>query len=156
MSTTPVPPFPSVPPGLSEGWAANYKLLFDQVMQRLSEHDQLFDDARAHRDALFEKLVTDAQSAANLALLNAVNNADALAKSSLRHSEIAAADQWGEQADIDYVTTDDLNKLNQTITAQIQAGFAAVTATLANMATGRPPVNQSGTTAVPVAGPAGT
>ena len=137
MGNTPTQPQPG-PAGLGEGWSANFKILFDQMLQRLSEHDQLFDDARAHRDALFEKLITDAQTASNLALLNAVNNSDLLAKQAIRHCEIAAANQWGEQAEVNYVTTDDLNKFSQTITAQLQAGFAAVTATLANMATGRP------------------
>jgi hypothetical protein len=120
---------PSSPPEacLGGAWPANIKLLFDTAM------------------ATQTKIITDAQNAANLALLNAVNNADALAKQSLRHAELAAANQWQEQEEGAGLDDDDIDKIQQAVTA-------AVTAVLANMATGRPPVNQSGTTATPVAG----
>jgi hypothetical protein len=57
---------------------------------------------------------------------------------------LAAADQWEEQASVSAISDDDLAKVTQAVTA-------ALTAVLANMATGRPPVNQSGTTGTPVA-----
>jgi Flp pilus assembly protein TadG len=90
------------------------------------------------------KILTDAQNAANLALLNAVGVSHAAAQQGLRHAELAAADQWEEQASVSAISDDDLAKITQAVTA-------AVAATLANMATGRPPVNQSGTTGTAVA-----
>ena len=128
---------PSAPPEscLGGAWPANLKFMFEQLLKRAEELDVHFD-----------KLVTDAQSAANIAILNAVNNSDLLSKQALRHNELAAADQWEEQATVSTVSDDDLAKITQTVTS-------AITATLANMATGRPPVNQSGTTATSVAKP---
>jgi Flp pilus assembly protein TadG len=104
----------------------------------------LFDTALATQT----KILTDAQNAANLALLNAVGVAHAAAQQGLRHAELAAADQWEEQASVSAISDDDLAKITQSVTA-------AVTAVLANVATGRPPVNQSGTTGTSVATPAG-
>jgi hypothetical protein len=102
----------------------------------------LFDTALATQT----KLLTDAQNAANLALLNAVGVAHAAAQQGLRHADLAAADQWEEQASISAISDDDLAKITQSVTA-------AITAVLSNMATGRPPVNQSGTTGTSVATP---
>jgi hypothetical protein len=99
----------------------------------------LFDTALATQT----KILTDAQNAANLALLNAVGVAHAAAQQGLRHAKLAAADQWEEQASVSAISEDDLAKVTQAVTA-------AITAVLANMATGRPPVNQSGTTATAV------
>jgi hypothetical protein len=128
---------PSAPPEacLGGAWPANLKFMFEQLVKRAEELDSHFD-----------KVVTDAQSAANLALLNAVNNADLLAKQALRHAELAASNEFEEQqtgttlgTQTAALSNDDLAKITQSVTA-------AVTAVLANMATGRPPVNQSGTT----------
>jgi hypothetical protein len=94
------------------------------------------------------KILTDAQNAANLALLNAVGVAHAAAQQGLRHAELAAADQWQEQAEQAGISDDDIAKVTESVTA-------AITAVLSNMATGRPPVNQSGTTGTSVATPAG-
>jgi hypothetical protein len=102
----------------------------------------MFDTALATQT----KILTDAQNAANLALLNAVGVAHAAAQQGLRHAELAAADQWQEQATSTVLSDDDLAKITQSVTA-------AMTAVLANMATGRPVVNQSGTTATPVPTP---
>jgi hypothetical protein len=143
---------PQVPQGLAELYALNGKTLLDNLIIRLSEHDQTYDDGLIQARTQFNKLVTDAQSASSLALMNAVTIANAVANQQLRHAEIAAADQWEEQeseADIQSqvpaLSNDDLAKISQAVTA-------AITAVLANMATGRPPANQSGTTATPVAG----
>jgi hypothetical protein len=100
----------------------------------------MFDTALATQT----KILTDAQNAANLALLNAVGIAHAAAQQGLRHADLAATDQYTEQQTTAALTSDDLAKITQAVTA-------AVTAVLANMATGRPPVNQSGTTEAPVA-----
>jgi hypothetical protein len=102
----------------------------------------LFDTALATQT----KILTDAQNAANLALLNAVGIAHAAAQQGLRHGELAAADQWQEQATSTVISDDDLAKITQAVTATI-------TATLANMATGRPVVNPTGTTATPAPTP---
>jgi hypothetical protein len=59
---------------------------------------------------------------------------------------LAASDQYEEQETVSALSEDDLAKITQAVTA-------ALTAVLANMATGRPPVNQSGTTEAPVAKP---
>jgi hypothetical protein len=104
----------------------------------------LFDTALATQT----KILTDAQNAANLALLNAVGVAHAAAQQGLRHAELAAADQWQEQAEQAGISDDDIAKVTESVTA-------AITAVLSNMATGRPPVNQSGTTGTSVATPAG-
>jgi hypothetical protein len=98
----------------------------------------MFDTALASQT----KILTDAQNAANLALLNAVGIAHAAAQQGLRHSELAAADQWQEQATSTVISDDDLAKITQAVTATI-------TATLANMATGRPVVNPAGTAPAP-------
>ena len=121
---------PSSPPEacLGGAWPANTKLMFDTAL------------------ATQTKILTDAQNAANLALLNAVGVAHAAAQQGLRHAELAAADQWQEQATSTVLSDDDLAKITQSVTA-------AMTAVLANMASGRPVVNQSGTTATPVAKP---
>jgi len=123
---------PSAPPEacLGGAWPANLKMLFDTAL------------------ATQTKILTDAQNAANLALLNAVGVAHAAAQQGLRHAELAAADQWEEQASVSAISQDDLAKVTQAVTA-------TVTAVLANMATGRPPVNQSGTTGASVATAAG-
>jgi len=121
---------PSAPPEacLGGAWPANTKLLFDTAL------------------ATQTKILTDAQNAANLALLNAVGIAHAAAQQGLRHGELAAADQWQEQATSTVISDDDLAKITQAVTATI-------TATLANMATGRPVVNPTGTTATPAPTP---
>ena len=123
---------PSAPPEACLGgvWPANVKLLFDTTL------------------ASQTKILTDAQNAANLALLNAVGVAHAAAQQGLRHAELAAADQWQEQAEQAGISDDDIAKVTESVTA-------AITAVLSNMATGRPPVNQSGTTGTSVATPAG-
>jgi len=123
---------PSAPPEACLGGAcpANLKLLFDTAL------------------ATQTKILTDAQNAANLALLNAVGVAHAAAQQGLRHAELAAADQWQEQAEQAGISDDDIAKVTESVTA-------AITAVLSNMATGRPPVNQSGTTGTSVATPAG-
>ena len=123
---------PSAPPEacLGGAWPANLKLLFDTAL------------------ATQTKILTDAQNAANLALLNAVGVAHAAAQQGLRHAELAAADQWQEQAEQAGISDDDIAKVTESVTA-------AITAVLSNMATGRPPVNQSGTTGTSVATPAG-
>jgi Flp pilus assembly protein TadG len=59
---------------------------------------------------------------------------------------LAASDQYQEQETVSALSEDDLAKITQAVTA-------AITALLANMATGRPPANQSGTTGVAVAAP---
>jgi Flp pilus assembly protein TadG len=92
------------------------------------------------------KILTDAQNAANLALLNAVGIAHAAAQQGLRHADLAASNQYQEQETVAAISEDDLAKITQAVTA-------ALSAVLANMATGRPPVNQSGTTGTPVAKP---
>ena len=71
-----------------------------------------------------------------------------LPQQGLRHAELAAADQWQEQAEQAGISDDDIAKVTESVTA-------AITAVLSNMATGRPPVNQSGTTGTSVATPAG-
>jgi hypothetical protein len=109
--------------------------MLDDQVRRLSEHDQTYDDGLNQARAQFNKLVTDAQSAANLALLNAVGVADAAAKQGLRHAELAAADQWQEQAEQAGISDDDIAKISQAVTASI-------TATLANMATAAPPTGK--------------
>ncbi len=121
---------PSSPPEacLGGAWPANTKLMFDTAL------------------AAQTKILTDAQNAANLALLNAVGVAHAAAQQGLRHAELAAADQWQEQAASTVIGDDDLAKITQAVTA-------AISAVLANMATGRPAVDQSGTTGTPVAKP---
>lgn len=121
---------PSSPPEacLGGAWPANTKLMFDTAL------------------AAQTKILTDAQNAANLALLNAVGVAHAAAQQGLRHAELAAADQWQEQAASTVIGNDDLAKITQAVTA-------AISAVLANMATGRPAVDQSGTTGTPVAKP---
>jgi len=121
---------PSAPPEacLGGAWPANLKLLFDTAL------------------ATQTKILTDAQNAANLALLNAVGVAHAAAQQGLRHAELAAADQWQEQAEQAGISDDDIAKITESVTA-------AITAVLSNMATGRPPVNQSGTTGTSVATP---
>ena len=123
---------PSAPPEacLGGAWPANLKMLFDTAL------------------ATQTKILTDAQNAANLALLNAVGVAHAAAQQGLRHAELAAADQWQEQAEQAGISDDDIAKVTESVTA-------AITAVLSNMATGRPPVNQSGTTGTSVATPAG-
>ena len=123
---------PSAPPEacLGGAWPANLKLLFDTAL------------------ATQTKILTDAQNAANLALLNAVGVAHAAAQQGLRHAELAAADQWQEQAEQAGISDDDIAKVTESVTA-------AITAVLSNMATGRPPVNQSGTTGTSVATPVG-
>jgi hypothetical protein len=102
----------------------------------------LFDTALATQT----KILTDAQNAANLALLNAVGVAHAAAQQGLRHAELAAADQWQEQAEQAGISDDDIAKITESVSA-------AITAVLANMATGRPAVNQSGTTGTSKATP---
>ena len=69
---------PSAPPEgcLGGAWPANVKLMFDTAL------------------ATQTKILTDAQNAANIALLNAVGVAHAAAQQGLRHAELAAADQW--------------------------------------------------------------
>ena len=121
---------PSAPPEacLAGAWPANVKLMFDTAL------------------ASQTKTLTDAQNAANLALLNAVGVAHAAAQQGLRHADLAASDQYQEQESVSAISDDDLAKITQAVTA-------ALTAVLANMATGRPPVNQSGTTGTPVAKP---
>jgi hypothetical protein len=121
---------PSSPPEacLGGAWPANTKLMFDTAL------------------ASQTKILTDSQNAANLALLNAVGVAHAAAQQGLRHAELAAADQWQEQATSSVISDDDLAKITQAVSA-------AISAVLANMATGRPPVDQSGTTGTPVAKP---
>ena len=121
---------PSAPPEacLGGAWPANVKLLFDTALSSQT------------------KILTDAQNAANLALLNAVGLAHAAAQQGLRHGDLAACDQYQEQETIAAIGEDDLAKITQAVTA-------ALTAVLANMATGRPPVNQSGTTGTAVATP---
>jgi hypothetical protein len=126
---------PQVPQGLAELYALNGKAMLDDQVRRLSEHDQTYDDGLNQARAQFNKLVTDAQSAANLALLNAVGVADAAAKQGLRHAELAAADQWQEQAEQAGISDDDIAKISQAVTASI-------TATLANMATAAPPTGK--------------
>ena len=121
---------PSAPPEgcLGGAWPANVKLMFDTAL------------------ASQTKILTDAQNAANLALLNAVGVAHAAAQQGLRHAELAAADQWQEQATSTVIGDDDLAKITQAVTA-------AITAVLSNMASGRPVVNPTGTTAAPVPSP---
>ena len=113
---------------LGGGWPANVKLMFDTAL------------------ASQTKILTDAQNAANLALLNAVGIAHAAAQQGLRHADLAASDQYEEQETVAAISEDDLAKITQAVTV-------ALTAVLANMATGRPPVNQSGTTGTSVATP---
>jgi hypothetical protein len=102
----------------------------------------MFDTALASQT----KILTDAQNAANIALLNAVGVAHAVAQQGLRHAELAAADQWQEQATTTVIGDDDLAKITQAVTA-------AISAVLSNMATGRPVVNPTGTTSAPVPTP---
>ena len=119
---------PSAPPEacLGGAWPANVKLLFATTLGSQT------------------KILADAQNAANLALLNAVGVAHAAAQQGLRHAELAASNQYEEQQTVAAINDDDVAKITQAVTA-------ALTAVLANMATGRPPVNQSGTTGTPVA-----
>lgn len=115
-------------PCLGGAWAANVKAMFEQFLKRAEELDNHFD-----------KLVVDAQSAANLALLNAVNTADLIAKKAVRDGDLAVANEWQEQQTGAGISQDDVAKITEAVTA-------AITAVLANMATGRPPANVTGTT----------
>jgi len=127
----------TVPPGLNENYALNMKFILDSILERFQEFQQKYDDGVDQSRVTFNKLVTDAQNAANLALLNAVNNADLMAKQAIRHADIAASNQLVEQQQTAEITDDDINKISQAVTA-------AITAVLANMATGRPPANVTG------------
>jgi hypothetical protein len=150
MSISPNPELPrdyDTPAGGHEGWAANFKLMFDQMLQRLSEHDQLFDDGLQEARGQNAKLVTDAQSAANLALLNAVNNADLLAKQAIRHADLIAADELEEQQSGTTIGTQTAALSNDDLAKITQAVTAAISSILANMASGRPPANTSGAAA---------
>lgn len=77
-----------------EAWKVNQKTVFDLFVRDLYSS---FGNNRVH----FDKAISDAQSYdnarqafANLALANAVNNADAAAKQSLRHEAIAGDRIW--------------------------------------------------------------
>jgi hypothetical protein len=132
-------------------YALNGKTLLDNLIIRLSEHDQTYDDGLNQARTQFNKLVTDSQSASSLALINAVKFTDAAAWQALRHADINTANMLEEQeseaniqSQVPALSNDDLAKITQ-------GASAAIIAALANMATGRPPANQSGTTAATVA-----
>lgn len=144
-ATPVVPDDKDIPAGAHEGWAANWKFLFDSMLERFQEHQQTYDDGLHEAHSQFNKLVTDAQSAANLALLNAVNNSDLLAKQAIRHAELAASDQFEEQQSGTTIGTQTAALSNDDLAKITQAVTAAITSILANMASGRPPVNVAGT-----------
>jgi hypothetical protein len=111
------------PDGLSEAWGANLKETFDRYAVRLAELDQAFDDGQGQMRAQYNKLVQDAQSASNLALLNAVKFTAAAAWQSLRHGDIGAANMAAEQADVGLGSADDVTKAMEDQTVNLSSLF---------------------------------
>jgi hypothetical protein len=150
MSDGTTAPGPSPSMSTAEAYELNLKLMYDQQCKRLEELDSLFDQQIIASKAAFDKLTSDAQSASNIALLNAVNNADLLAKQAIRHADLSAANELVEQEQEAESTTSDLAATLQSLQAAMEGIAAAMQAVAANMATGRPPANVTG--AAPASG----
>jgi hypothetical protein len=146
---------PQIPQGLAELYALNGKLLFDETLKDMSELQKTYEQQAlqvltdAHQLAL--KTQADAQSAANVHLLNVIGTAHKMSEASLVHLATVAANEEAEQEDEADTTIDDLAKVMESMTVQLNGVITALNAVVANMATGRPPVNQSGTTGTAVA-----
>jgi hypothetical protein len=146
---------PQIPQGLAELYALNGKLLFDETLKDMSELQKTYEQQAlqvltdAHQLAL--KTQSDAQSAANVHLLNVIGTAHKMSEASLVHLATVAANEEAEQEDEADTTIDDLAKVMESMTVQLNGVITALNAVVANMATGRPPVNQSGTTGTAVA-----
>jgi hypothetical protein len=144
---TATPATPSVV-GKDEAYALNLKSMIEESTKDLAElrdkYEQLGLQTLANLNQMALKTLSDAQSAANTHLLNVIDSADKISKSTIVHLATVAANEEEEQETDFDITADDINKISQAVTA-------AITAVLANMATGRPPVNQSGTTETAVA-----
>lgn len=155
MADNPPSAQPQIPQGLAELYALNGKLMFEEALKDLSELQKTYEQqalqvlTSAHQLAL--KTQADAQSAANVHLLNVIGTAQRVAEASVVHLATIAANEEEEQETEADSTIDDLGKLMQSVTVQLNGILTALNAVAANMATGRPPVNESGTTAVPVA-----
>lgn len=140
-------------PGLLQAWAANLKSVFAEERDRDQEHQQLSDDGVTKTREIQNKLVLDAHSAGHLAILESLKFMSAASWQYLRQTGIAGANELEEQQSGATIGTqtpalanDDLAKITQVVTAAIQQGMSTVIDALANAATGRPPVNQPGTT----------
>lgn len=154
-STLPQEPLPTpahVSPSLGDAWPANIKLMFDQYMasmaqlnaqsaKRMEELDAHFDSLITDSRQAQNKLVADAQSAANLALLNAVNNSDALAKQSLVNSTLSGQNEQVEQQTGATMSQSQMNAQLTSLNAQL----VTLVAILGQIAVGRPPANPTGT-----------
>jgi len=155
------------PPGMKDIAALNAKIVQGEEIKDLSELRDKFEQLglqtlvdlhknaeEIHQVAL--KTLSDAQSAANVHLLNVIGTAQKVSEDSWFNLSDISADKEIEQETAALGAVDDMLKVMQGITVALTGIAAAMQAVASNMATGRPPVNQSGTTATPVAAPAGT
>jgi len=162
--TAPTPSLPTL--ATNEAYNLNLKGIVEETIKDLAElrdkYEQQGVQVLTQSNQLALKTLQDAQSAANVHLLNVIDSADKLSKSTITHLATIAANEEEEQAEEADITMDDVAKLMESTTTVIvkaldsqataMAGIAAaMQAIAANMATGRPPVNQSGTTGTPVA-----
>ena len=136
MSTTPTPVTPEVPPGKDAVMGLNLKLGYDETLKDLAE-------LRDNHEKLALEILADAHAAANTHLLNIIDAAQKLSQATALNLATLGAQAVQQQGITGALSADDLAKITQAVTA-------AVSATLANMATGRPVVSVPGAVEAPV------
>jgi hypothetical protein len=132
------------PPGQSHAYGLNMKMLVDETVKDLAELRDKYEAQAlqvltdAHQLAL--KTQTDAQSAANVHLLNVISTAQKVSESSVLHLATVAANEEEEQATGANVTIDDIGKVMQTMTDQLNKTLTSGLMAILQALTGRPPV----------------
>jgi hypothetical protein len=128
--------------GKDEAWFANIKRTYDEyqseslesIRRNRSHVDQVLSDAQKHKN--------NVDNVALQALQNAVETANMVGKNAMRHSEVAADANWSEvEAGAANVMTARAVTIDD---ASLKAIGASIAAVIANMATGRPPINPEG------------
>ena len=121
--------------GKEEGYALNLKMLIEETVKDLAElrdnHEKLAMQVLTESHQLALKTLSDAQSAANVHLLNTIKAADQLATATVNSLSNVEANQDTEQATAAFSTIDDIATMLKSLTVVLNT-------ILANMATGRP------------------
>ena len=132
------------PPSLADAWGFNLKALVAQELVHLQEMVKELAEIRNEAQQLSLKTLQDAQSAANVHLLNVIDSADKLSKATINSLSNVQANENDEQGVSSSSLIDSVDKTMQQLNATLAALQTVLTDVVSNMASGRPPVNKSG------------
>jgi len=147
-TTTVGTPVENCPPGQRDLYGLNAKLVFEETFKELAEirneAQQQSLQTLTQSNQLALKTLADAQSAANVHLLNVIDSADKISKATINSLANVEANEDIDQGESSDSMIDSIAKTMEQVVTTLAAIQTTMTDVLANMSSGRPPVNKTG------------